>query len=91
MVTRREISDLFINGEVEQLSKVLMDLRMIKMKMDKQFSEFLDDKSNKLDYDELETDSWKMYKQMMKEYAEVDGLITQANYFFNQSKGLVHV
>lgn len=91
MVTRNQISDMFINDDVEGLSKVLMELRMTKMKMDKQFSEFLDDKSNKLDYDHLETEAWKNYKQMLKEYSDVDSLITQANYFFNQSKGLVHV
>ena len=52
--------------------------------MDKFFSMFLDKFERKMDPDNTDTPIWKLYKQKMKEYGELERSIKSSNYYLTR-------
>lgn len=52
-----------------------------RMKMDKFFSLFLDKFERKMDPDNTDTPIWKLYKQKMKEYGDLERTIKSSDYY----------
>ena len=61
-----------------RLKEIYSELIHEKMVLDKFFSFFLTD--NELDHDELDTPTWKVYKERLKEYTEINNLLKSTEY-----------
>lgn len=64
---------------IAEWCKRYSDLSVEKMKMDKQFSIFLD--NNKLDENDVDTEEWATYKAMRIEYSELESKLSRARFY----------
>lgn len=67
-------------GIVDQQNQLFVQ----KMKLDKFFSLFLDKFERKMDPDNTDTPIWKLYKNKLKEYNDVQQSITAATYYLRK-------
>jgi hypothetical protein len=57
-----------------------------KMKLDKQFSLFLDEFEEEMNQsDQFDSSSWKQYKIMLKEYNDIERCVAQSRYYLNKN------
>lgn len=66
---------------IEKLDVKLNELQVKKMKMDKFFSMFLEKFERKMDSDNTATPIWKLYKQKLKEYGDIEYEIKTTRYW----------
>ena len=59
-----------------------------KMKLDKFFSMFLEKFERKMDPDKTDTPVWKLYKQKLKEYDDVQRNIKSAQYWISKGNNV---
>jgi hypothetical protein len=56
-----------------------------KMKLDKYFSEFLEDNQEEMDQSaNFDSPAWKAYREKLKEYNDVEKLIAKSKYYLNK-------
>lgn len=72
-------SNKFPYESKERMTEIHNDLIVKKMKLNKQFSLFLE--STELDETEPDTKNWKEYKALLSEYETVDHLLQVANFY----------
>jgi hypothetical protein len=57
-----------------------------KMKMDKYFSKFLEDNEKTMnECDSFDNNEWKVYKNKLKEYNEIDDFIKRSKYYLSKN------
>ena len=78
MVTYKQI----IDASKQQLGQIYQDLLMERMKMDKDFSIFLD--SNELSEVDMNTSKWKKYKEMLTKYSDIKIMIHTTQFYLNK-------
>jgi hypothetical protein len=65
--------------------ETLRDKKIVeKMKLDKFFSMFLDSYGEALDVVDVDHDLWKLYKNKLKEYQEIDTTINRIKFNIDQ-------
>lgn len=70
---------MYLASKVEMQTE-RQNLVISKMKMDRFFSLYLDKFGSKMDSDKTNTPIWKLYKQKMKEYGEIERNIKVLDY-----------
>jgi hypothetical protein len=78
MITLQEIS----SASYDKLQEIKNDLIVQKMKLDRFFSVFLD--SVELSDENVGDDNWITYREMLKDYNEVEHLIRTTDYYIGQ-------
>ena len=87
--TNQKIVHYYTFGTKEDLSNLLMQLQIERMKIDKFMSKFLDKFERKMSYEETNTPVWDLYKKKSNEYSKLTQLINTAQYYFNKAHGNV--
>lgn len=78
MITLQEIS----GASYDRLCEIKNNLIVQKMKLDRFFSVFLD--SVELSDENVGDDDWTTYREMLKDYNEVEHLIRTTDYYIGQ-------
>lgn len=55
-----------------------------KMKLDKYFTQFLDDNEKEMSDDNYDSPAWKKYRVMLKDYETVEKFITTSKYYITK-------
>jgi hypothetical protein len=55
-----------------------------KMKLDKYFSDFLDENEKEMSDDNYDSPAWKQYRIMLKDYETVEKFITTSKYYITK-------
>lgn len=56
-----------------------------KARLDKYFSEFLDENDKEMSEDNYDSPAWKQYRIMLKDYETVEKFITTSKYYINKN------
>lgn len=80
MITITDIA----SSNPEELSVIKGNLVVEKMRLDKFFSNFLD--QHELREDELETPEWQQYHSMYKEYETINALIASTEFYIRKHR-----
>lgn len=81
MITRGTI----LQAKPEEIPTIYSNLTVEKMKLDKWFSDFLD--QNELSDTDYNTVEWKTYRSMLLEYEKLNSLLITAIYYMNNPNG----
>jgi hypothetical protein len=84
MITVEQLSAMAGERNYQGIADAKTQLLVERMKMDKFFSMFLDKFERKMDPDNTNTPIWKLYKQKMKEYGELERAIKSSNYYLTR-------
>lgn len=84
MVTIQQLSNMAGDRNYQGIADAKAQLLVERMKMDKFFSLFLDKFERKMDPDNTDTPVWKLYKQKMKEYGELERAIKSSDYYLKR-------
>jgi hypothetical protein len=80
-----ELVDASTYGDRDKLRSLYNVLIVDKMKLDKFFTLFLDKFSDKMDPKNPTTNVWKLYHSKTKEYADLNQVITAAQYYMKKN------
>lgn len=81
MITVEQLSAMAGERNYQGIANAKAQLLVERMKMDKFFSLFLDKFERKMDPDNTDTPIWRLYKQKMKEYGELERTIKSSDYY----------
>ena len=75
-------------AEPSELPSIYQQLMVDRMKLDRWFTQFLDEHGD-MDSDDPTTPDWKVYHMMLDRYTEVNQLITTATYYLQKNHGRI--
>jgi hypothetical protein len=84
MNTIQELSNLAGDRNYQALSESRQTMLVERMKLDKFFSLFLDKFERKMDPENTDTPIWKLYKNKLKEYEELQRSIKSSTYYLTR-------
>jgi hypothetical protein len=84
MNTIQELSNLAGDRNYQALSDSRQTMLVERMKLDKFFSLFLDKFERKMDPDNTDTPIWKLYRNKLKEYEELQRSIKSSTYYLTR-------
>jgi len=84
MITVEQLSAMAGERNYQGIADAKAQLLVERMKLDKFFSMFLDKFERKMDPENTNTPIWKLYKQKMKEYGELERTIKSSNYYLTR-------
>lgn len=84
MITVEQLSAMAFERNYQGIADAKAQLLVERMKLDKFFSMFLDKFERKMDPENTNTPIWKLYKQKMKEYGEIERTIKSSNYYLTR-------
>lgn len=84
MITVEQLSAMAGERNYQGIADAKAQLLVERMKLDKFFSMFLDKFERKMDPENTNTPIWKLYKQKMKEYGEIERTIKSSNYYLTR-------
>ena len=77
-----------IDNDSASLQKIYISLIKQRTVLDRWFDKYLDMFDRKMSTDNTDTPIWKLYKQKLNEYSELNGVITTANAYLNKLKNV---
>lgn len=84
MITVEQLSAMAGERNYQGIADAKAQLLVERMKLDKFFSMFLDKFERKMDPENTNTPIWKLYKQKMKEYGELERTIKSSTYYLTR-------
>jgi hypothetical protein len=84
MNTIQELSNLAGDRNYQALADSRQTMLVERMKLDKFFSLFLDKFERKMDPENTDTPIWKLYKNKLKEYEELQRSIKSSTYYLTR-------
>jgi hypothetical protein len=91
-LSKQEYLDKFslcaMDRDVQSLQKIYIVLIKQRTVLDRWFDKYLDMFDRKMSTDNTDTPIWKLYKQKLNEYSELNGVITTANAYITKLKNV---
>lgn len=84
MITVEQLSAMAGERNYQGIADAKAQLLVERMKLDNFFSMFLDKFERKMDPENTNTPIWKLYKQKMKEYGELERTIKSSTYYLTR-------
>lgn len=84
MITVEQLSAMAGERNYQGIADAKAQLLVERMKLNKFFSMFLDKFERKMDPENTNTPIWKLYKQKMKEYGELERTIKSSTYYLTR-------
>jgi hypothetical protein len=85
MNTKNQLSHFVTYGDYDSIKTLYAELTHQKANLDKYFTLFLDKFSNKMKPETLDTPLWKMYREKVKQYHEIDTSMKIAEYYLKRN------
>lgn len=86
-LAKKEFSQ-FVNGSDYNIpiSELYNMFVVEKMALDKYFSVFLEESEDEMSQSQnFDSPAWKIYKEKLKEYDEIEKLVTRSRYYLNKN------
>lgn len=77
----------YVNHAIPTDMREVYDVLVVeKMKMDRFFSEFLEETESEMnESNTFDSPAWVTYKQKLKEYANIESFLNQSKYYLNKN------